>query len=230
MPFEWIVATGAGMVTAFNPCGIALLPSYLVYLLSGRIKSRKLTWFDGLRSGLFTTAGFVLLFGVAGLLVGAVGSLLFAIVPYVSLLLAGFMLVMAFYVWRGQLILGLRFQGLANGLENVFQRGSSGSFFVYGVGYGLASLNCSLPVFFTVASQGLTQGPVGGLITFLFYGLGMGLVVITLSVIATVARYAVERVIRSVIPYMQKISALVMAAASLYLIGYWVWGPTPIFH
>ena len=53
----------AGVLAAFNPCGVAMLPSYVVYLLGGE-KRRSM---DGLWAGLLMTLGFLMIFTVAGL-------------------------------------------------------------------------------------------------------------------------------------------------------------------
>lgn len=225
MPFQDLLAFSAGMVTAFNPCGVALLPSYLAYLLSGRVEAGRLGWLDGLRSGILMTLGFVLLFGLAGLLIGVVGQVVFVVAPIISLLLAVGLLVLAVFVWRGHLGRGLALGQAASRLERIFRRGSTLSFFAYGVSYGLASLSCSLPVFLAVAAQGMAGGLAHGSEIFAYFAAGMGVVVTVLSMMATGARHVVQNVIRDVLPAVQKLSAVVMVAGSGYLFWYWVWGP-----
>ncbi len=225
MPFSWIVAGTAGMVSAFNPCGIALLPSYLMYLLSGRMQQRDLGWLDGLRAGLLMTFGFVILFGVAGLLVASVGQLLFGATRIISIFLALMIFVLALFVWRGQLHLGISTNRVTSLLERIFTRGSSGSFFAYGVGFGLASLSCSLPVFLSVASQGFGAGLSNGLFIFFTYSIGMGFIITILSILATSARTVLEKFLHIALPYIQKLSAIVMVIAGGYLLWYWLFGP-----
>ncbi|MHB1610669.1 MAG: cytochrome c biogenesis CcdA family protein [Sulfobacillus sp.] len=225
MPFEELLAFSAGMVTAFNPCGVALLPSYLAYLLSGRVESGRFGWLDGLRSGILMTLGFVVLFGVAGLLVGVVGQAVFMVAPVVSLLLAVGLLVLAVFVWKGHLGWSLALGQTGTKLERIFRRGSRLSFFAYGVSYGLASLSCSLPVFLAVSAQGMAGGIGHGSVIFVYYTAGMGAVVTLLSMLATSARHLVQHIIRQALPAVQKLSAMVMVASSGYLFWYWIWGP-----
>ncbi|KYP80230.1 cytochrome c biogenesis CcdA family protein [Ferroacidibacillus organovorans] len=225
MPISWLISGTAGMVTAFNPCGIALLPSYLMYLLSGRIHRPRWGWMDGLRAGMLMTLGFILMFGVAGLLVSTLGQWLFGAAPILSILLAILLFIMAFYVWRGNLYLGFHTGKLTTRLEGLFARGSSGSFFAFGIAFGIASLSCSLPVFVSVASQGFVTGFSNGIISFLAYSIGMGIVITILSILATTARQTVEVFIRFALPYIQKLSAIVMIFAGLYLLWYWLEGP-----
>lgn len=225
MPFSWMVAGMAGMVSAFNPCGIALLPSYLMYLLSGRIQQRKFGWLDGLRAGLLMTLGFVILFGVAGLLVTSAGILLFGATRMISILLALMIFILAIFVWRGQLHVGISTNRVSTLLESMFARGSSGSFFAYGVGFGLASLSCSLPVFLSVASQGFAAGFRYGLLIFFAYSMGMGFIITILSILATSTRTLLETFLHIALPYVQKLSAIVMVIAGVYLLWYWLLGP-----
>lgn len=228
MTFSWMVAGAAGMVAAFNPCGIALLPSYLMYLLSGRIERPAWGYLEGLRAGALMTIGFVLLFGVAGLLVTSAGQVLFGAAPYISILMAVLLWITALFVWRESLHFVLPTTRWTARLEQVFTRGSSGSFFAYGVGYGLASLSCSLPVFISVASQGFGVGFAHGLGVFFAYAVGMGAVITVFSVAATTARTALENFIRTALPYVQKLSAMIMVVAGGYLMWYWLLGPRGI--
>ena len=62
------LAVSAGAIAAFNPCGFALLPAYLALFL-GEPTGRRAAVSRALGVGLAVTVGFVLVFGVAGLLV-----------------------------------------------------------------------------------------------------------------------------------------------------------------
>ena len=68
----------AGMLAAFNPCGVALVPAYLAFFLGAGggeghpPPARPVVPVAGaIRVGLAVTAGFVAVFGVAGLLVSS---------------------------------------------------------------------------------------------------------------------------------------------------------------
>jgi cytochrome c biogenesis protein CcdA len=62
-------ALAAGLLAAFNPCGFALLPSFLVLVVSGPGGVLR-----ALRLSAAMTAGFVTVFGVAGVLIGLVAA------------------------------------------------------------------------------------------------------------------------------------------------------------
>ncbi|MEI2717436.1 MAG: cytochrome c biogenesis protein CcdA, partial [Candidatus Nanopelagicales bacterium] len=65
----WALAFTAGVLAAFNPCGFALLPTYLTMFLSGRQGGSGVV--RALAVGAWVTAGFVLTFGVVGIAVSA---------------------------------------------------------------------------------------------------------------------------------------------------------------
>ncbi|CAD7355274.1 putative disulfide interchange protein [Staphylococcus aureus] len=87
MSFSFLFILTAGMVAAFNPCGIALLPSYISYLIGGETKDHSFRYaiFKGLGLGGAMTTGFLTIFVLAGLLIGGLGSALTGIFPILSL-------------------------------------------------------------------------------------------------------------------------------------------------
>lgn len=225
MLVSYLVAFSAGMVTAFNPCGIALLPSYLAYLLSGRVHEGRWKWYIGLRTGVLMTIGFVIIFGIAGILVTMIGNSIFTIAPFASILVSLGLFIAAIFMWRGSLSFGIRIGSVLNRLEKMFARGTSGSFISYGMSYGLISLTCSLPVFLSVVAQGLSQGSGRVALLYVFYTFGMAVVITSLSIVAGVARSMVEQFIKQILPIIQKLSAVVMGAGGVYLLWYWFLGP-----
>jgi cytochrome c-type biogenesis protein len=220
---DWALALSAGMVTAFNPCGVALLPAFLALLLA-RDGEPGLSWSDGLSAGLAMTTGFVVIFGVAGLLVDLLGRVLFMAAPVISLVTAALLLVLSIRLWRGA-TLTLNWGRLESQLNAVLGRQSAWPLFFYGLTYGIVSLTCSFPVFLTVAVTGFHQGLLTGVARYGLYALGMGLVVTGLAVVTTTARAAADRLVAAVLPLVPKLSAIVMAAGSFYLLWYWLGGP-----
>ncbi len=224
---SWVVAFTAGMVAAFNPCGIALLPSYLTYLLSGRSQETKHTWLSGFRSGVLMTVGFAVVFGIAGILVGSAGQFIFAMVPFASIALAVLLVVAAWLMLRREYLLTKWSPGdFVTKLSSIFRRGTNGSFIAYGISYGIISLTCSFPVFLAVVAQGISVQRMGANLELFFaYVVGMGIVIVLLSTVTVVTRSFVERFVRGAVPVIQKMSAIVMVGSAFYLLWYWVLGP-----
>ncbi|MDP9437331.1 MAG: hypothetical protein M3P49_01055 [Actinomycetota bacterium] len=84
LPFGF--AFGAGIVAAVNPCGFAMLPAYLsLYLGSQKEGFEKRSAvgraFRAVLIGGVVSLGFVLLFGLAGVVIAAGGSVILGSMP-----------------------------------------------------------------------------------------------------------------------------------------------------
>ena len=81
----------AGMLATVNPCGWAMLPSFVAYYLGSRQTGYDQQPFvtrlwDGLLLGLLVTAGFLLVFGGAGIAISSGLRVVVQWVPFVALL------------------------------------------------------------------------------------------------------------------------------------------------
>src|SRR5260370_13698128 len=76
----------AGMVASVNPCGFVLLPTYLGYYLGDRRDAADVRHVTGraLAVSVTMTAGFVLLFGLAGILPALAASALTPSLPWLG--------------------------------------------------------------------------------------------------------------------------------------------------
>ncbi|MFQ5795191.1 MAG: cytochrome c biogenesis CcdA family protein [Candidatus Bipolaricaulia bacterium] len=77
----------AGMAAFFNPCGFAMLPSYVSHYI-GREGGADRNWFTslvkGLRLGGTVSSGFFTIFVGLGLIVSALGSIIARYIPWVA--------------------------------------------------------------------------------------------------------------------------------------------------
>src|SRR5690606_3890187 len=97
------------------------------------------------------------------------------------------------------------------------------SVFVFGMSYALVSLSCTIGLFTaTVATQFDDANVVSGLATFLAYGLGMGLVLMVLTLATSLARQGLVRSMRKVLPYVNRISGALLVLAGAYVV-YFGW-------
>ncbi|MFH0783617.1 MAG: cytochrome c biogenesis protein CcdA [Pseudomonadota bacterium] len=226
LPFGY--AFGAGMVSAVNPCGFALLPVYLTLYLGAddsrfRSQSLFLRLLKSFWIAFMVTSGFALLFGVVGIIVSAGGSALMGVMPWLAVAVG--LALMFFGVWMlfGNTLSLHFFVGLAGKIGDPREISVFG-FFLFGVAFGATSLGCTLPIFLMVVGSSATAGDfTTGFLQFLSYILGMGSVMQILTLgIAVVKEGVVVGVLRRVLPYVQKISALLLLGAGGYIVFYWL--------
>jgi cytochrome c-type biogenesis protein len=221
-------AFAAGMASAVNPCGFAMLPAYLGLYLGSNDQSREIVspvqqLGRALLVGGAVTGGFVVLFGIAGILLSlGTRSIVLNILPFVGLavgiLLTG---LGAWLLGGGKLSTGLAARA-ASRLGDPNQVNVKG-YFLFGLSYGTASLSCTLPIFLSVIGATLAAS---GLVTaagqFFLYALGMGLVIIILTIGMALFKGTMVGLLRKALPYVQPMGAWLMIIAGAYIIFYWL--------
>lgn len=217
------LAFAAGMVATVNPCGFAMLPAYLSYFMGlddGEDRSQVTAVRSALAVGGIVSLGFLLVFGVTGILITAGFRSIIDWIPWLALLIG-----------IGVIILGI---ALLRGFDlNVSllkaKRGQKGrdfrSVFAFGVSYAVASLSCTLPVFLTVVAGQVTQSNlISGLVTFLVYGFGMALVLVALTVALALGKSSLVGRFRAAMKHVNTISGVILIVAGIYIV--WFWGTT----
>ena len=211
------IALVAGGLAVVNPCGFPLLPAFLSFYLGAeerRLPRAPTRALQGLLVDALVTVGFLGFFALVGLPVSyGVGAIARA-VPWAGLV-TGAALALA-----GLLTLLGRHLRLPTHLRVQPRRERRlGAMLLFGVGYGAASLGCTLPLFLTLVGASLSGG--GKLTTFLGYGAGMALVLMALSVLVALAREGAARAVRPLLPHMNRIAGLLLIASGGYLFYYW---------
>jgi len=152
----WVAAGVSAAIVALavtasvNPCGFVLLPTYLAYYIGDRRDAASVRQVTGraVAVSVTMTAGFVMLFGLAGLLASG-RAFNFTLAPRA-----------------------------ARRLRTATRNLGLGGYLAYGLAYALASLGCTLPVFLSVIGTSLQlHGLADAVGQFLLFGLGMGIVV-----------------------------------------------------
>lgn len=226
LPFGY--SFGAGMVSAVNPCGFALLPVYLSLYLGGRehdFQQRSLLYrlVKAFWLALVVTAGFGLLFGLVGAIVSAGGTFLMGAMPWLAVVVGLALIGFGIWILLGHSVTVYSIQNLANKLGDP-RRVSVIGFFLFGLAFGATSLGCTLPIFLMVVGSSVAAGDFsGGLLQFGGYILGMGSVMQILTLgIALVKERLVVGTLRRILPFVQKLSGLLLLVAGGYIIYYWL--------
>ena len=216
----------AGMVSTVNPCGFAMLPAYLgLYLgaadAKGRTASVPAKLLQAAIVGLLVTSGVLLLFGSVGILLSAGLTAIRSVIPWLGLIIG---IVLAFAgAWimlGGKVNIGA-FSRVASHMGDAREVNLK-SYFLFGLSYGTASLSCTLPIFIAVVGIGSTDSFFRSLWQFVLYGLGMGTVILVLTLGMAVFKGAMVGGLRRALPYIQPVSAAIMLVAGAYIVFYWL--------
>jgi cytochrome c-type biogenesis protein len=191
----------AGLLATMAPCALPMLPSYIAYYLNVGESERGVL--KSLISGIVTVTGFLTVFLLIGMLpsfmVHTVAERIDIIRPFI-----------------GSILIML---GLLTGFSGLFYKvpaietsapKSVGvkSLYVYGLGYGAASLACSFPLFILLVLQSATSGGVLNIaFSFLAYGVGSATIIVPLTIAVT---------------YSKEIFYKQLIVAGAYMIGYYL--------
>ena len=219
----------AGAAAAFNPCGVAMLPGYLAFLLGQTTdRGRGHAW-GGIGAGLVMTAGFLTVFSVLGWLSGGLGQILGGWLRWATVLIGLALVAAGVWQFLGRPLPGLDGAGrLSGAIGRSGPRRGFVAVYVYGVAYAVASLGCALPLFLALVAGSASASSSGGATAFLAYAGGMGLVVTIVSTVAVGSRAMLASRVSSWIPVVQRLSAAVLVAVGVYLVYYWTLGPGAI--
>ena len=221
-------AFAAGVAAAFNPCGFAMLPAYMgLYMGSGDEKGSQRHLFRDLGKALVVggavTAGFIVLFGTAGTLIGVgARSVVADILPWLGLGIGILLTIVGAWLLSGGKLYTAFAQRAAAHMGNPVQTNVRG-YFLFGLGYGTASLSCTLPIFLTVIGTSFAVSSIAtSLGQFVLYAMGMGFVIMGLTIGMALFKGAMVGALRKVLPYIAPVGTWMMILAGSYIIFYWL--------
>ena len=226
-----LFAFSVGMAAAINPCGFALLPAYLSYYLgleSGQTRSDADTatvadtesnpalaavWVSA-----SMTAGFVLVFGLIGLVWSSISSTIGSKLPWVTFGVGIVLVAVGIAMLSG-------YTPVVRGpkLRTTAGTQSARSVFVFGVTYAVASLSCTIGLFAAVVLQSFEQDSfAAGVAVLVAYALGMGALITILTVAVTFAQQGVIGRMKGMLAHMGRISGALMVASGI-VAAYYGW-------
>ena len=220
-------AFGAGIAAAFNPCGFAMLPAYMGLYLGIHDERNNPSFVGQLGKALLiggsVTAGFVLLFAAAGAVIGlGARSVVGSVLPWVGLGIGVLLTIAGAWLLSGGKLYTALAQQMSERFGNPGQTNARG-YFLFGLSYGLASLSCTLPIFLAVIGTSFSTSTIWtSFAQFVLYALGMGAVIIALTLLMAVFKGAVIGVMRRAMPYIQPIGTWLMLIAGTYIVFYWL--------
>jgi len=214
------LAFTAGMVATFNPCGFSLLPAYLGAFVAGdHVESsteRRLGRAAGVSAAV--AIGFVVVFSSVGLIIDRIASETQRQLPWVTIVIGGVLVVLGLATVAGWRIkLPVAVPDLADGRSG----------FVMMVGYGItfavASLSCTIGPFLAVTGVAVRGTAWDAATTYVAYALGMGLVVLMLSLGAAAAHSSIAAYVQKFARWAPRVGGALMVVAGSYAIWYGRW-------
>lgn len=214
------LAFTAGMVATFNPCGFSLLPAYIGAFVAGdRVYDRldqRILRAVGVAAAV--SVGFIVVFASVGLIIDSIAGEARRQLPWVTIVIGGLLVVAGFAMAVGwKPTLAIRGPRLSTGTN------SPKVMVGYGITYAVASLSCTIGPFLAVTGTALSQSTAEGLATYIAYALGMGIIILILSVASALAHSTVANHMRRLSRVAPRIGGGLMMAAGAYAIWYGRW-------
>ncbi len=213
-----------GLVTAINPCGFAMLPTWLGYFLSRNsndLQPRPEQIWKAFVVSLTMAGGFVLVFGGVGLAVSFLTTEEFIaqISPWLTVTFGVLFIPYGLAVISGRQV-KLPLPSSTRGPKS----NELWSVFGFGMSYAVVSIGCAAPIFLLqVADSFSREGILEGTITFLVFALGMAAVITVLTISLAAARSGILQNLKKVLPYIDRLSGVLLIAGGCYFISYGIY-------
>jgi len=207
-----LFAVTAGILSIFTPCGYAVLPGYIAYLVGEKM--------SGLRAagaGISATLGLITLFGAIGLIVSRLKANYAVYIPLLTLPSAIIILAMGALIVLNK---PLPFIGLKNNLAVRLGLGGLAGSYVFGFSYGLSASGCTAPIFLATISYAIGASLADGFTFFSAYALGVGLPLILTAILVGEVKESLLAKIARVTPRLHMASGYALIVVGLYLIYY----------
>ncbi|MEJ3745582.1 cytochrome c biogenesis protein CcdA [Actinomycetes bacterium KLBMP 9797] len=212
------LAFAAGLLAAVNPCGFALLPAYLSFLvLDDTGGARPAAVGRALTLTAAMTAGFVAVFGGFGLLAAPAADAVARHLPWVSIGIG--LILAAAGIW---LLAGRQLPTIAPKIgtgPQVTRRFASMALF--GASYAIASLGCTIGPFLAVVVAGFrTDSVLAGIGLFVAYAAGMAVLVGAVALAVALAKASFVRALRRAAPIVGRVAGALLVIAGGYVAWY----------
>lgn len=208
------LAFSAGLLAVLAPCALPMLPSFVSYYMNSDRKNNDFSsalWF-----GFITVTGFLTIFLAIGILpsfaINLIARRIELVSPFIGLIL---------------IIIGLGnlFSDIFYTIPVISTTPPKGTgfkaFYLYGLGYGAASMACSFPIFVLLVLQSASAGGIFSILLIFFsYGLGAATIIIPLSLALTFSKELIYKKLIVILPHLKKINSIILILAGVYMIYY----------
>ena len=214
----YLLALVTGLFSFFAPCAFPLLPGYMSYYL-GRYKGGT-TLKSSVRAGIAAATGINGIFALLGAAVAAGGVAVKSYLSYLAPAVGFVIILLGLAMVSGKTEFFDKFGGLLSSYSSkIGVRSQHSGLFLYGVGYGLASMGCQAPVFIALVFAGLAAGgALKAFLVFLSFSIGMGCMMLTVSILAGTAKMQVLDRMRQLTPYINRVCGVILIVVGAYFL------------
>jgi cytochrome c-type biogenesis protein len=212
------IALTAGGLAVVNPCAFPLLPAFLSFYLGAdeqRLPAASTRALQGVLVGALVAAGFLAVFAAVGLPLSLGLSAIADAVPWLGFATGAALAVTGLFALAG---VSVHLPSFVQPRPRARRSRSAGAMVLFGVGYGAASLGCTLPIFLALVGASLGAAK---LTIFAAYAAGMTLVLMALAVTVAFTRQGIARFLRRLLPHIERLAGLLLLVSGGYLVYYW---------
>ena len=206
------LALFAGAAVVFSPCSIGLLPAYFGMLLRERAGRP-----GPVRGGIETSAGVVAVYAGITVLLVPFSSAILPMVPMFGIVMGALFVALGIAMlakvdW-GRLLRGVR-------RDKLVPDGGSKGYWLFGIGYALASFGCTGPIFVPLVASAFASSFVAGVGIFALYAAGIAALLVFIALLAAMGRENWLRHITAKSVWVTRVVAVVWMGAGAYLLWY----------
>ncbi|MBM7789306.1 cytochrome c biogenesis CcdA family protein [Tenggerimyces flavus] len=212
-----LVALAAGMLAAVNPCGFALLPAYLGFLvLDDRDDGKGHEVRNAIKLTAAMTVGFAAVFGIFGLVVAPLAGSIQQHLPWFTIVLGFALAGCGGWLLAGRALPTIK---LPTGKGPITR--SPASMVAFGASYAVASIGCTIgPFLAIVVGSFRANDPLEGVALYLAYAAGMGITVGVAAVSVALARQGIVSKLRNAGRLIPRLAGALMVAVGAYVAYY----------
>lgn len=206
----FVTAFIAGLASFFAPCSVGLIPAYMGLLLKEKPGMSHM-----LRAGSVTAAGIVSLYAVLAVLFWFLADWLLPIVSKLGIAMGALLILFGLMMLRG-----FDWEWLSKRLGMGKVDGRKG-FYMFGLGYGLASFGCTGPIFVPILLSGFAEGPRVGAGVFGMYSIAVASFALLAAALLGAGQETRLKAILSRTVLITRVSAVLIMAGGAYLIWFY---------
>jgi len=207
-----------GMLAFFAPCAVALLPAYIVSFVTRNKEdnsSKRYLLLRGIKLASLSIGGILLIYSIAGILIVFASQLIKDYMKWVAISMGVILIIIGMMALLGKNI------ALNIHMKHKKHDNEVSEAFFFGIAYAIGALGCLFPLFLIVATQAISEpNMILGASYILAYFAGISLLMITTIVGSIFAKDRVMKLLRGILPHMNKITGILLIVAGIYIINY----------